>query len=193
MEGMIMEWMTEGMDEFKRNRKVQNPKRRMAEGRDRTREALGLHLSALYVGSLRITTTACIWTLTRELNGLRAQFSVTAPELPILKTWARQNAGWALDPKSSFTNWTGNANFWANAGSLGNLQFAYSEALTKRKASKRTDVTSDQHAEATVTLLADAPAVIAEELVQLRSLVEHIAAHVFAIRDHEGNLGRNQA
>ena len=193
MEGMIMEWMTEGADAFRRNRKGPNPKRRMAEGRERTREALGLPSSALYVGSLRITTTNCIWTLTRESNGLRAEFAITAPELLTLKTWARQNAGWAVSATSAFTDWTGNANLWAGAGSLGSLRFVYSEARTKRKASKRTNATGEQHVEATITALTDAPVGIAAELAELRSLVQRIAAHVFAIRDHQGNLGGDQA
>jgi hypothetical protein len=52
---------------------------------------------------------------------------------------------------------------------------------------------SAQHVQATVTTLTDAPAGIAAELAELRSLVQQIAAHVFSMRDHEGNLGRNQA
>ena len=193
MEGMIMEWMTEGADVFRRNRKVHNPKRRMSEGRNRTREALGLPSSALHVGSLRITTTDCFWTLTRESNGLRAEFLVTAPDLLALKTWARSNGGWAINPASSFMDWQGNANFWAKAGPLGNLRFSYSEAPTKRKASKLSLVPSEQHVSASATAVVDAPIGIAEELAKLRILVQQIAAHVFAMRDHQGNLGGDQA
>ncbi len=193
MEGVIMEWMTEGADAFRRNRKVANPKRRMSEGRNRTREALGLPSSALHVGSLRITATDSFWTLTRESDGLRCEFVVIAPDLLALKTWARSNGGWAINPASSFTDWQGNANFWANAGPLGNLRFSYSEAPTKRKAFKLRLVPSVQNSEATVTPVMGAPDGIAEELARLRTLVEQIAAHVFAMRDHQGNLGGDQA
>ena len=187
-----MEWMTEGADAFRRTRKVANPKRRMSEGRNRTREALGLPSSALHVGSLRITTTDCFWTLTRESNGFRCEFVVIAPDLLALKTWARSNGGWAINPASSFADWQGNANFWAKAGPLGNLRFSYSEAPTKRKSSRLRLVPSVRNSEATVATAVDAPDGIAEEVARLRSLVEQIAAHVFAMRDHQGNLGGDQ-
>jgi len=187
-----MEWITDGADAFRRNQKVANPKRRVSEGRNRTREALGLPSSALHVGSLRITTTDCFWTLTRESNGLRCEFVVIAPDLLALKTWARSNGGWAINPASSFLDWQGNANFWAKAGPLGNLRFSYSEAPAKRKATRLRLMPSVRNSEATVATAVAAPDGIAEEVARLRSLVEQIAAHVFAMRDHQGNLGGDQ-
>lgn len=196
MEGVIMEWMMEGM--MMGDNLAEKPKGHIGSGRDWTRQMLELPSSAPYVGCLRISTNNCTWRLTRELHGEQHQFVVTAPELGVIKHWARSQGAWALDQSSSLTDWTVTAKVWSKMGTLGSLGFRYVEtSLPKRqyrnrRAAKLRLVPSVQNSEATVTPVMGAPDGIAEELARLRTLVEQIAAHVFAMRDHQGNLGGDQ-
>jgi|GEM_PF-6565855 len=191
LEGMMESMMESMMMSAKRTEK---PKGKMGAGRDWTREMLELSSSAPYVGCLRISENNCTWRLTRELHGLQHQFVVTSPSVGMLKHWARSQGAWALDQGSSLTDWAVTAKMWSKAETLGSLRFRYIETSHgQRRSDRRKNIASAQHVQATVTTLTDAPAGIAEELAQLRSLVKQIAAHVFAMRDHEGNLGRDQA
>ena len=195
MERMTIEGMIEGM--MMRANRTEKPKGKMA-GRDWTREMLELSSFAPYVGCLRITKNNCTWRLTRELHGLQHQFVVTAPELGVIKHWERSQGAWALDQSSSLTDWTVTAKVWSKMATLGSLGFRYIETslskrnYQKRRVAKLRNVPSEQHVEATVTALTDAPDDIAAELARLRTLVQRIAAHVFAMRDHQGNLGGDE-